>query len=134
MPIFLPQRVVLLRVEVARYSIVSRRPPWRELPCKCTNCTQGVGEMKQVTEVGLGHVPRSSQIFCEFYLKFGHAGYKKTDTLAVQIHCNIFKTLTICSTITISGYTRRRDLYKSLNPSALWKRESLSAVKQISDT
>lgn len=80
--------------------------------------------MKQVTEVGLGHVPRSSQIFCDFYLKFGNTGYKKTDTLAVQIHCNIFKISTIYGTTTISGYARRRDLYKSLNSSALWKRES----------
>ena len=90
--------------------------------------------MKQVTEVGLGHVPRSSQIFCDFYLKFGHAGYKKTNKLAAQIHYNIFNISTIYGKTTISGYARKRDLYKSLNSSALWKRESWSAVKQISDT
>ena len=38
----------------------------------------------------------------------------------------------IYSTTTIRGYARRRDLYKSLNSSALWKRESRSSVKQIS--
>ena len=90
--------------------------------------------MKQVTEVGLGHVPRSSQIFCDFYLKFGHAGYKKTNKLAAQIHYNIFNISTIYGKTTISGYARKRDLYKSLNSSALRKRESWSAVKQISDT
>ena len=56
---------------------------------------QGVGEIKQVTEVELGHVPRSLQIFCDFYLKFGNAGYKKTNKLAAQIYYNIFKISTI---------------------------------------
>ena len=102
---------------------------------------RGWGEMKQVTEVGLGNVPHrslfitwSSQVFCDFYLKFGNIGYTKTDKLAAQIHCNIFKISTVYGTTTISGYARRRDIYKSLNYSALWKCESRSSAKQISGT